>query len=89
GFVAAAAGATLVVLHGRPITSDCSGSEVDSDGDCHFLHDTRVGGVIGLSAGGAAIVGGAILLSLELRRGRPGAVAVSPTPSGIRVRGRF
>ncbi len=89
GFAAAAAGVTLLVLHGRPITSDCSGSEVDTDGDCHFLHDTRTGGVIGLSVGAAALVGGAVVLGLELRRDRPGTVAVSPTPGGLLVRGRF
>lgn len=89
GFAAAAAGVTLLVLHGRPIESDCSGEDVDTDGDCHFLHDTRTGGIIGLSAGAAALVGGAVLLGLELRRDRPGAVALSPTPSGLLLRGRF
>lgn len=89
GFAAAAAGVTLLVMHGRPITSDCSGDDVDADGDCHFLRDTRTGGIIGLSAGGAALVGGAVLLGLELRRDRPGTVALSPTPSGLLLRGRF
>lgn len=89
GFAAAAAGVTLLVLHGRPITSDCSGDDVDADGDCHFLHDTRTGGIIGLSAGAAALVGGAVLLGIEFRRKRPGAVALSPTPSGLLLRGRF
>ncbi|MGH1348708.1 MAG: PEGA domain-containing protein [Nannocystales bacterium] len=89
GVAAAATGTTLMVLHGRPITSDCSGSEVDGDGDCRFLHDTRTGGIIGLSAGVAALVGGAVLVGLELRRGRPGTVALSPTPSGLLLHGRF
>lgn len=89
GFAAAAAGVTLMVLHGRPVTSDCSGREVDSDGDCHFLHDTRTGGVIGLSAGAAALIGGAVILGLEFRRERPVTVTLSPTPAGLLVRGRF
>lgn len=89
GFASAAAGVTLMVLHGREITSDCSGENVDPDGNCHFLHDTQTGGIIGLSAGAAALVGGAVLLGLEFRRTRPGAVALSPTPSGLLLRGRF
>lgn len=89
GFAVAAAGVTLLLLHGRPITSDCSGDDVDTDGDCHFLRDTRTGGIIGLSAGAAALVGGAVLLGLELRRGRPGTVALSPAPSGLLLHGRF
>lgn len=89
GVAASAAGVTLLVLHGRPITADCSGSDVDVDGDCHFLHDTLAGGIVGLSAGAAALIGGAVLLGVELRRDRPGTVALSPTPSGLRLRGRF
>ena len=89
GLSAAAAGVALMVLHGNPITSDCDGSLVDADGDCRYLHDTRTGGVVGLSLGVAAVVGGTALLSIELPRERPGTIALSPTPTGVRVRGRF
>lgn len=89
GLAAVGTGATLLVLHGRPITSDCSGENVDANGNCHFLHDTQIGGVAGLVVGGAALIGGATVLGLELRRARTGSVSLSPTRSGIQVRGRF
>lgn len=89
GLAAVGTGAALLILHGRPITSDCSGENIDPNGNCQFLHDTRTGGIAGLVAGGAALIGGATLLGLEFRRARPGAVSLSPTRSGLLVRGRF
>ena len=89
GVAAIGAGVALLVLHGRPITADCSGANVDADGDCHFLHDTRLGGAIALGAGAAAAITGGVLLGLELRRDERSSVAVAPTPSGAVVHGRF
>ncbi len=89
GFLSAATGVTLIVLHGREIRSDCSGDNMDPSGNCHFLHDTRTGGILGLSAGAAALVGGAVLLGIGRHRGRQRAVALSPTAAGLLVHGRF
>lgn len=83
GVLAVAAGITLLVLHRRPITSDCSGADVDADGDCHFLHDTQAGGFASVAAGGAAVIGGAVVLGIETRRGR---LALHPSPTGVFVR---
>lgn len=89
GVAGLGAGVALLVLHGRPITTDCSGANVDADGDCHFLHDTRAGGAIALGVGAAAAITGGVLLGLELRRTRRSSVSVAPTPSGAVVHGRF
>jgi len=88
GLAGLATGATLLAIHGRPIESDCSGDNVDADGDCHYLHDTRTGGVVGVVAGSAALVAGAVVLGLTLRK-RERSVSVHPTGSGLLVRGRF
>lgn len=89
GFAGLGAGITMLVIHGRPITRDCGGNDVDLDGDCHYLHDTRVGGAVGAAAGGAALIAGGVLLGIELRRKKPSSVAVHPTPSGVVFSGRF
>jgi hypothetical protein len=88
GLVAAGGGVAALLLHGNPVTSDCSGENRDADGDCLYLHDTRTAGIISLSTGAAAAVAGAVVLGLELRRGTS-KVAFSPTPRGVLVRGRF
>ncbi len=89
GLAGLAAGVTLLVLHGRPITSSCSGADVDLDGDCHYLHDTRIGGAVGIGVGGAALITGSVLLGLELGRKRSSAVSIRPTGTGAVVQGRF
>ncbi len=89
GVAGIGAGVALLVLHGRPITADCSGANIDADGDCHFLHDTQLGGAVALGLGAAAAVTGGVLLGLELRRGRGSSVSVAPAPTGAVVHGRF
>ncbi len=89
GVAAVGAGVALLVLHGRPITTECSGANIDADGDCHFLYDTRLGGAVALGLGAAAAVTGGVLLGLELRRGRRASVSVAPAPAGALVHGRF
>lgn len=89
GVAAVGAGIALLVLHGRPITGDCSGANVDADGDCHYLHNTRPGGALALGAGAAAAIAGGVMLGLEFRREKPSSVSVAPTPAGAVVSGRF
>lgn len=86
GVAALATGITLLVLHGRPITSACTGNDVDLDGDCHYLHDTRIGGAVGAGVGGAAIITGSVILGLEFRRRNRAALSVLPSPTGLTVR---
>ncbi|MCR9165939.1 MAG: PEGA domain-containing protein [Nannocystaceae bacterium] len=89
GVAAVGAGVALLVLHGRPITGKCSGANVDADGDCQFLRDTRLGGAVALGVGVAASAAGGVLLGLELRRGRDASLTVAPSPMGATVSGRF
>ncbi len=89
GIAAIAGGITLMVIHGRPVTSDCSGESVDLDGDCAFLHDTRIAGAVMVAAGGAAAITGSVVLGIEFSRRRTARVSVGPTPTGLLVRGRF
>ncbi|MBL4688677.1 MAG: hypothetical protein JKY37_29080, partial [Nannocystaceae bacterium] len=82
-----AAGVTLLVLDGRPFRRRC---EADAAGTCQFNYDTTVGGAVGLSVGGAAVIAGAVLLATGARRSkraRHSAQAhVAPTGAGLRVR---
>ncbi len=89
GVAALGAGAALLYLHARPIERDCSGSRVDADGDCEFLHDTRAGGIAAVVLGASAAITGGVILGLELTGGRDRRLGVSLTPSNIALRGSF
>ncbi len=80
GIGAAAGGATLIALDERPITSDCSGANIDANGTCRWRYST-LGGGIGLAAGGAALIGTGIAL-LVVGRKR----SASPTSARVRLR---
>ena len=74
----AGAGVALVVVHDRPILSDCSGENVDALGRCRFLRDTRAGGIALLVAGGVLVAGGAVALALGTKRRRSSRLALGP-----------
>lgn len=88
GLGAAAGGATLIALDQKPITSDCSGSNIDAQGNCRWRHATLEPG-IGLVAGGVALVGvGVALLVISRKRAKQGdaeptAFRLRPSPGGI------
>jgi hypothetical protein len=81
-------GAALVAIHARPIERDCATTNVDPDGDCRFLHNTRGGGIAALAVGGAAVVAGAVLLGLGLRH-RGSKVRGSASRRSIALEVRF
>ena len=66
GIAAVGGGVGLTFLHDQPYTAGgrCSGENVDADGDCRFLHNTKWYGM-GLSLAGGALVtlGVAVLIT--------------------------
>ncbi|MFV8752632.1 PEGA domain-containing protein [Nannocystaceae bacterium ST9] len=56
-----AGGAVSIAIDERPITSDCSGANVDALGHCRWRYATLEGGV-GLAVGGVVLIAGAIAL---------------------------
>jgi len=69
GAAAVVSGIVLVALHGRSNALQCSGANVDPDGDCKFLYATRVPGIVVGVAGVGLVAAGAVLL-VRGRRGR-------------------
>lgn len=87
GLVSIAAGGTLIWLHGRPLRRDCAAGNVDADGHCRFLHDTRAAGIAVTVLGSAAAIAGATVLGLVSTKRQPrSGVAVVPTSRGLQVR---
>ncbi len=94
GVGTAAGGATLMILDQRPITSDCSGANLDPAGHCRWRYDTLEGG-IGLAAGAAVLVatGVALLVVGQRKRAHPSnssrtarAIRIEPSWSGLSLR---
>ncbi|MEM6996558.1 MAG: PEGA domain-containing protein [Myxococcota bacterium] len=81
-----AVGAAMLAIHGKPVMADCAGTDVDLEGDCRYLHETKVGGGIAFGLGAALAVSGAVVLGITMAKRKAGSrVAVSP----LGVRGRF
>jgi hypothetical protein len=89
GIGAMGAGVALLVIHDQPITSVCSGDDVDDDGDCHFVHKTLPGGIALAAAGAAALGTGIALLILDRKRTKAKRVEAMIGPGSFGVRGRF
>lgn len=68
GAAVTAAGLTLVGIHARPNVSACSGDDVDADGDCKYLYDTRTPGIVLSSIGVATLVTGITLVAVAARK---------------------
>jgi TolB-like protein len=73
GIGAVGGGVAMIALHDLPykLGGACTGMQVDPDGDCQFLFNTKWYG-LGLSLGGAALVtlGVAILVNTSKKSGR-------------------
>jgi hypothetical protein len=87
GLVAVTGGAALIRVDEKPITSDCSGENVDFQGNCRWRYDTLEGG-ISLVASGALLIGtGVALLVVGRDKFRMMPLArVTPTLGGFAVR---
>jgi hypothetical protein len=81
-----------LILDSDPVPRKCTGIDVDDDGDCKFLYDTRALG-IGLTAGGAALTAvgvGLLVWDLSRRGSAPARGArLHVTPGGLALSGRF
>jgi hypothetical protein len=63
-------GAPLVAIDGRPVTSNCTGENVNAFGVCKYRHDTLAGGAALLGVGAAAIVAGTVIAIVTHARKR-------------------
>lgn len=88
GITSIATGVALLLVHGRPVLSDCAGGDVDSDGDCRFLRNTRAGGGVALGIGVAAVAAGATVVGLTVKRSGTGRRA-QVRPHGLGLEARF
>jgi hypothetical protein len=87
GLAAVGTGVGFFASNGREDTSQCSGENVDADGDCKFRWDTTPGAIGFTVAGGVALVASAILLGLGYKKKKDARSAqLEPAPSGLRVR---
>lgn len=92
GLAAVGAGSALLAIDEKPNRNQCSGPDVDADGDCRYRYDTLAGGAV-LTIGGAALlaaVGVTALIMSDKRRAsnrkRERRVRVQPTLDGLSVR---
>jgi hypothetical protein len=70
GAASVVAGAPLVAIHERPVTSNCTGENVNAFGVCKYRHDTLAGGAVLIGLGVAAIVAGTVI-AIVTRKRRP------------------
>jgi hypothetical protein len=87
GLGAVTGGAAMIRMDEHPVTSDCSGNNVDFQGNCRWRYDTLEGG-IGLVASGALLIGtGVALLVVGRDKYKSSPVArVTPTLGGFTLR---
>jgi TolB-like protein len=95
GIAAVGGGVAMTVLHDRPykLGAACEGTQIDPDGDCQFLFNTKYLG-LGLGLGGAALVtlGVAILINTSKKSARKQAKVEAAVrhlqvgPGGVGVR---
>jgi hypothetical protein len=80
-------GAIMIGLDERPITSDCSGANIDAEGNCRWRYATREGG-IAMVVGGAALIGTGVALLIVGRKKFQSSKAahLRPTWEGLIVR---
>ena len=84
GTAAVVSGAVLIAIDENPITSRCSGDNVNSVGVCKFRRDTLAGGIALVASGGAAIIAGTVIAIVTRRRKTPPRTAFGP--GGLRLR---
>lgn len=88
GLATVGAGIGLLVVHDDPIRRDCDGPNVDIEGNCKYLHDTRGGGIAATVIGAALVGTGIALVVVDRKRGKP-RTTLSVGPRGVRLSTRF
>jgi len=89
GLAAVGAGVGLLVIHDDPIERDCDGQNVDIEGNCKYLHDTRTGGIAATVVGAALLGTGIALVVVDRKRAKATRTNLSVGPRGIRLTTRF
>lgn len=72
GGAAVVAGAPLVAIDENPVTSRCTGENVNAFGVCKYRYDTLVGGAVLIGIGAAAIVTGTVIAIVTRKHKRKG-----------------
>lgn len=85
GGALAIGGSVLLGLDHRPVLRDCSGGNIDADGDCRYRYST-LGGGVGLAVTGGLLIGtGVALVVTSWRRAGDDCARVRPSPGGVEV----
>ncbi len=85
-------GAVLLGIDGQEIRRQCGGDggqNLDADGDCRFVHETRAGGIAMLTGGVLAVAGGITLVTVERNRRRRADLRMRVGWNRIVLAGRF
>lgn len=70
GLAAVIAGAPLIAIDERPVTSRCSGQDVNPFGVCKYRHATLEGGAVLVATGAAAVIAGTVMAIVGRRHPR-------------------
>ena len=68
GIGSLAVGGVLLGIDERPYRRQCSGMDVDEDGNCRLRYDTLAGGIAGVVTGAVLTIAGSALLGLAYRK---------------------
>jgi hypothetical protein len=86
GLASLGAGIALLAINGREDTSDCSGDNVDIDGDCKYRYETLPGGIAATAVGAVLTGVGVGLLIHGRKRARRARASVGPGTLQVAVR---
>jgi hypothetical protein len=70
GSASVVGGAVLLGIDGQDVRRRCDGQNLDAQGDCRFVHETKAGGIAMLTGGILAAAGGITLVSIDRKRRR-------------------
>ncbi len=90
GIAALGGGVALTALHDLPHSFSCNGENVDANGECRYLFNTKWYGAAAL-IGGAALttLGVAILLNTRKKTRKESKTAFGIGPGSVTLQGRF
>lgn len=90
GLAAIIPGAVFLGLEAQPVETNCSGDNIDADGDCKFRYSSLPHGIALTAVGSALVVTSAALLTIGYKRK---STESTPTarigPRGFMLEGRF
>jgi hypothetical protein len=89
GSAGALGGAVMIGIDGQDVRRRCDGQNLDVEGDCRYVHETRAGGIAMLTGGVLAVAGGITLLTVERNRRHRADLRVRVGYNRIVFAGRF